>query len=202
VPAPVVTALDPDGARVGGPNLTLRVRGAGFDPAAVIVFGGGDEPTTWVADGEVTTIVQPSTASGPAEVTVTVRNADATEAPPLLFSFTVGDPVPHYVTATEVLERLRLPANHPDAAYVIRCTAAANELVDDELAVVLDVPYPESVWRAALGVAIRVYRFKDAESDVANAWSDTGALRIPRDPLAGYRDLLTPWCHGSKWAPA
>ena len=202
MPAPVVTALDPAGAEVGGPDVTLRVVGAGFDPAAIIVFGGGDEPTTWVADGEVTTIVRPSTASGPVAVDVTVRNVDGSIGNALPFTFSVGPPVPVFVTADDVIARLRLPVGHPDIAYVARCTTAANELVDDELAVDLSVPYPESVWRAALGVAIRIYRFKDAESDVSDAWSDTGALRIPRDPVAGYRDLLTPWCHGSKWAPA
>jgi hypothetical protein len=116
--------------------------------------------------------------------------------------------VTEYVTTPDVLARLRKSAADRDAAYIARCTAAANELIGAELArgdtpVVLD-PVPELAWRAALGVAIRIYRFKDAESDVADTWGDsaTGALRIPRDPLAGYRDLLTPSMPGSSWAPA
>jgi hypothetical protein len=134
-------------------------------------------------------------------------------------------PAPQYVTPDEVMERLRLPAAHADAGYVADCTEAANELVDNYLerngdpVVVynekghrlpdqpapyppLTEPFPRPVWRAALGVAIRVYRFKDAESDVSDTWGDTAALRIPRDPLAGYRDMLNPYRPGAAWAPA
>ena len=112
-------------------------------------------------------------------------------------------PAPEYVTAAEVVARLRLPAGSPDLAYVMACTDTANELVDNELGVILEVPYPASVWRAALGVAIRVYRAKDAESDVGEAWGDVATgLRLPRDPLAGYRDYLAPYRLGSSWAPA
>lgn len=123
---------------------------------------------------------------------------------------------PEFVTVADVLGRLRLDATDVDAEYIAYCTAAANDLVaaelrrsmtgaDGELDPVADLgpPYPLTVWRAALGVAIRVYRFKDAESDVAETWGDSGgALRIPRDPLAGYRDLLAPSMHGAAWAPA
>ena len=117
-----------------------------------------------------------------------------------------------YVDAVDVMERLRLPAGHPDAAYVARCAGVANERVDDYLRPVslVDgttppelVPVPESVWRAALGAAIRVYRFKDAESDVAETWGDQAApLRIPRDVLAGYYPMLDPYRPGVAWAPA
>ena len=66
----------------------------------------------------------------------------------------------------------------------------------------LEAPYPASVIRAATGVAIRIYRHKDAESDVSDSWGDPGALRIPRDPLAGYRDMLAPYRDPAGWAPA
>lgn len=141
--------------------------------------------------------------------------------------------MPEYATPVEVVARLRLPAGHPDAAYVALCTEAANELVDNWLERTgtptdplpdplpspagklledaraprpalppLDPPYPAGVRRAAIGVAIRIYRHKDAESDVADAWGDQGQLRIPRDPLAGYRDQLAPWRDPAGWAPA
>jgi hypothetical protein len=118
---------------------------------------------------------------------------------------------PVYVEVADVMERLRLPAGHPDANYVARCTGVANERVDDYLRpvdlldgttpAVLD-PVPESVWRAALGAAIRVYRFKDTESDVSDTWGDTAPLRIPRDVLAGYYPMLDPYRPGTAWAPA
>ena len=38
-----------------------------------------------------------------------------------------------YCTAADVLERLRLAPDHPDAAYVAECTTAACELIDDRL---------------------------------------------------------------------
>lgn len=134
-------------------------------------------------------------------------------------------PAPQYVTPDEVMARLRMPAAHADAGYVADCTDAANDLVDNYLERTgdpvqvfnekahrlpdlpapyppLTEPFPAAVVRAALGVAIRVYRFKDAESDVADTWGDQGALRIPRDPLAGYRDMLNPYRPGAAWAPA
>lgn len=123
--------------------------------------------------------------------------------------------IPEFVTAADVLARLRKAEGDRDADYIAQCTAVANELVATELrrsmtgadgeadpVTELGPPWPSSVWRAALGVAIRIYRFKDAESDVAETWGDSGVLRIPRDPLAGYRDLLTPSMHGGSWAPA
>ena len=118
---------------------------------------------------------------------------------------------PVYVDPVDVLARLRMTLESPDADYVARCTGVANERVDDYLRPVSLVdgttpdvldPVPESVWRAALGAAIRIYRFKDAESDVSDTWGDTAPLRIPRDPLAGYLPLLDPYRPGSAWAPA
>lgn len=118
---------------------------------------------------------------------------------------------PVYVDPDDVMERLRLPAGHPDAVYVARCAGVANERVDDYLRPVSLVdgttppvldPVPESVWRAALGAAIRVYRFKDADTDVSDTWGDSGPLRIPRDVLAGYYPMLDPYRPGSAWAPA
>lgn len=119
------------------------------------------------------------------------------------------DPPPEYVTAADVLARLRKKPTDADADYIASCTTAANALVFAELTRgdptathPIVVPVPAPIWRAALGVAIRIYRFKDAESDVSDTWGDTAALRIPRDPVAGYRDLLAPYLHGSTWAPA
>lgn len=135
-------------------------------------------------------------------------------------------PVPEYTTPADVFARLRIsdPAAHADHDYIVQCTTAANELVDNYLELSdepvplwnekrhrvadgppthprLEPPYPSAVARAATGTAVRIYRFKDAEADIADTWGDQGALRIPRDPLAGYRDLLNPWRPGAAWAP-
>jgi hypothetical protein len=74
--APVINALTPDGAEVGGPDIVMVIDGTGFTLGSVIVWNGGDEPTT-VLDGErVSTTVKPSTASGPWAIPVAVRNGD------------------------------------------------------------------------------------------------------------------------------
>jgi hypothetical protein len=113
---------------------------------------------------------------------------------------------PEYATPAEVLARLRMTDTSPDADYVALCTDAANELVanwlqrpaDDPL----EAPYPSSVRRGAIGVAIRVYRFRDTEANVDEGWGPEGvAVSLPRDPLAGYVDMLGPWRHGSVWSP-
>lgn len=100
-----------------------------------------------------------------------------------------------YCTAAEVLERLRLPPEHRDAPYVADCTEAACLLIDERL-VGLDGIVPPDLTdplthRAAIGVAIRIYRYKDAESDTADNWQTVAGnqIRIPRDPLAGYTNL-------------
>jgi hypothetical protein len=109
------------------------------------------------------------------------------------------------------MERLHLPADHPDAAWVATCTDAANDLVDTWLDRTdvdsdwppLTAPYPSAVVRAAVGAAIRVYRFKDTEANLDQAWGPEGvAVSLPRDPLAGYIDLMTRWRNPKAWAPA
>jgi len=72
---PVVFQLGPNHAVVGGPDLIMTVRGQGFTRGSVIVFNGGDEPTTFVSSEVLLTRVRPSTASGPADVQVQVRSA-------------------------------------------------------------------------------------------------------------------------------
>lgn len=88
IKVPHLTELDPDTAVVGGDDLVMHVRGTGFTPQSVIVFNGGDERTTYVSATELTTIVKPSTASGPWTVPVTVRNPYAPVSDPRDFTFT------------------------------------------------------------------------------------------------------------------
>jgi hypothetical protein len=84
---PEVTSLNPNHAIVGGPEVTMSVVGSGFSPDSVIVFNGGEEPTTFVSPTEVTTMVEPSTAVGPATVPVGVRDGGA-DSNTLPFTFT------------------------------------------------------------------------------------------------------------------
>lgn len=122
---------------------------------------------------------------------------------------------PEYATPAEVMARLRMPAGAPDADYVALCTDAANEAVDVYLARTGDpadpdapypplvAPFPAGVRRAAIGAAMRIYRFRDTEANIDEAWGPEGvAVSLPRDPLAGYVDLLAPHRAGPAWSPA
>ena len=113
---------------------------------------------------------------------------------------------PPYATPAEVLARLRIAGGSADAEYVAMCTDAANELVDAWLARgddPLTAPYPSSVRRSAIGASIRVYRFRDTEANIDEGWGPEGvAVSLPRDPLAGYVDMLGPYRAGAAWAPA
>ena len=113
-----------------------------------------------------------------------------------------------YCTVADVLERLRLSESHPDAPYVAECVTVACELiddrigypalVDDELVIVLPAPpYARSLWRAAIGVATDVYRYKDREADTSGTWGTAPAPppRIPNNVLERYDALLNPSRH-------
>jgi hypothetical protein len=83
---PLLLELAPDGATVGGADVVMEVIGENFTPSSVIVWNGGDEPTTFISPTVVSTIVKPSTASGPITLPVAVRNgADVSNE--LMFTF-------------------------------------------------------------------------------------------------------------------
>ena len=73
---PVLNSIDPSSAQLGDPDVTMTVNGGKFVDGSVIVFNGGDEPTTFVGDLQLTTVVRPSTASAAIGVPVWVRNPD------------------------------------------------------------------------------------------------------------------------------
>lgn len=89
----LLDSLDPDSAAVGAADLTMSAKGLNFTADTVIVFNGGAEVTDFVSDTELTTVVKPSTASGPATVPVQVRQGSITSAP-LTFTFTEGQQTP------------------------------------------------------------------------------------------------------------
>jgi len=83
---PTITALSPDTAASGDPDLTLVVTGTNFTPQSVIHFGHHDEPTTHNADGTLSTGVKPSLFA-PAPVEVSVRTGPI-ESNVMTFTFT------------------------------------------------------------------------------------------------------------------
>jgi hypothetical protein len=83
---PILSQVQPAVAVIGGADLILQCIGSNFTPAAYITFNGGQEPTEWVSDTEVTTIVKPSTATTPGEYPVTVVTPFG-ETEPQLFEF-------------------------------------------------------------------------------------------------------------------
>jgi PKD domain/IPT/TIG domain len=84
---PWIERLDPPSAPLGSDDLTLHVIGRNFTADDVIVWNRGDEPTTFVSDTELTTGVQPSTATGPRSVWVQVRDQYGTMSNGATFSF-------------------------------------------------------------------------------------------------------------------
>jgi hypothetical protein len=90
---PVLDVLEPSEALVGTEWVTMICRGDNFAPGAVIVFNNSDEPTQWVSPQEISTGIEPSTASGPATVPVYVRNPDGEQSDPLDFTFTAPPPL-------------------------------------------------------------------------------------------------------------
>ena len=92
-PAPTLASIAPDTAEIGSPDIEMTVTGTGFTHYSQIVFNGGDEPTTYVSDTELRTMVKPSTASSAIAVPVTVRNGGkVSESVDFTFAEPVGSP--------------------------------------------------------------------------------------------------------------
>lgn len=73
-PAPHrVDNIVPNQAKVGGPNVLVRIIGAGFTPDSEILWNGGAERTIFVSGNELQTVVEPGTASGPGTVPISVQ---------------------------------------------------------------------------------------------------------------------------------
>lgn len=84
---PVLTSLNPATAVKGGADVTLHCLGSNFTASSVINFNGGNEPTTFVNAGDITTIVKPSLVSVAISVPVVVINGVLSSAPKT-FTFT------------------------------------------------------------------------------------------------------------------
>jgi hypothetical protein len=100
--APTLTSLEPKNtAALSDPDFTISCIGTGFDAESVIVWGGGDEPTTFVSDTEVTTLVKPSTGGTAGSRSVLIRNGLGEQSNALDFTLTeaVEPPVEPPTTA-------------------------------------------------------------------------------------------------------
>jgi IPT/TIG domain len=80
-PPPVLSSLSPDTAAIGDPDVVMTATGSGFTANSVINFNGGDEPTTFVSDTELSTTVRPSTATTAGSYPVLVKNGPQASAP-------------------------------------------------------------------------------------------------------------------------
>jgi hypothetical protein len=77
MPAPVITALSPESAAIGGEDFTLIITGEKFFAGSVIHFAGNDEPTTFDPGAKtLSTIVKPSLWATPVIVECTVYNGE------------------------------------------------------------------------------------------------------------------------------
>ncbi len=97
--APVTTALSPIGRLAATAGFTLTVSGAGFAKCSVVRWDGGDRPTTWISDGEVSasipasdiatagthdvTVFTPAPGGGTSNAQVFTVNATADLTPPV-----------------------------------------------------------------------------------------------------------------------
>lgn len=89
---PELTSISPTSAEVGSADVTLVCTGSGFSELSTILFNGGPEPTTFVSETEISTIVKPSTAFGPLSVPVSVAQGPF-QTDPQMFEFTEPPPV-------------------------------------------------------------------------------------------------------------
>jgi hypothetical protein len=128
-PAPVLDAISPDTAVAGDPaDIVLSCTGTGFNESTVITFGNFDEPTTFVSDTEVTTVVKPSIFVNPDTVPVKLHNSVAF-SDPVDFTFTapVADP------AKVAADKARIAADQQRiAADDAQLAADEEQLEDDE----------------------------------------------------------------------
>src|SRR5262245_40929088 len=91
-PTPVVMSLDPAGAVLGGPSLTLRVLGRGFAPDSTILWNGAPEPTTRVSSTELWTTVNMATATTAGPISVSVQALGGLTSAALTFTITEAAP--------------------------------------------------------------------------------------------------------------
>jgi hypothetical protein len=87
---PVLSAIDPDTIEIGGfGEVILHCTGTDFTRGTSIKFGSYDEPTDFVSDTEITTVIKTGLFKGPDIVPVLVHTGSLESAP---IDFTFTDP--------------------------------------------------------------------------------------------------------------
>jgi len=115
---PALNSINPSSARIGTADVTMNVNGQRFVEGAVIVFNGGDEPTTFHGDLQLSTIVKPSLAEVAISVPVWVRNPDGQRSE-VEKTFTFTDPqVEEQRTFPAGPFTITLVEDHPDGIAV------------------------------------------------------------------------------------
>jgi hypothetical protein len=69
---PALTSLAPATLTVPGPDSELILQGTGFNENSIINWNGGDEPTEFVSETELRTVVKPSTVEAPLPFTLPI----------------------------------------------------------------------------------------------------------------------------------
>lgn len=84
---PTLTAVNPNTAALGDPDVTMVCTGTNFTETSVIMFAGQPEPIVFVSDTEISTVVKPSLPWGVVTLPVAVKQGTY-ETEELDFSFT------------------------------------------------------------------------------------------------------------------
>jgi hypothetical protein len=88
MPVPVIMAMTPDTAVIGGEDFDLVISGENFFAGSKINFADHDEPTTFnETDGTLSTIVKPSLWAEAVVVPVVVYNGETAASDPFEFTF-------------------------------------------------------------------------------------------------------------------
>ena len=88
ITTPRLSVIEPNWARLSYEDFVLHVYGNGFVAGTTqIIWNGGAEPTDFVDETHVTTVVRPSTASGPIAIPINVAVDGANIAGECTFEF-------------------------------------------------------------------------------------------------------------------
>ena len=92
---PVISALSPAGAPVGGPAFTLTVDGSGFTSGSIVRWNGANRATTFVSATQVRASIPASdlTAVGTAQITVFDPGKGTSSARPFAIQGVVIGPI-------------------------------------------------------------------------------------------------------------